>query len=34
MSEQGTPVGAPALRKRFERAKIRLRKLAEEQGLL
>ena len=34
LSEEGTPVAAPALRKRFERAKIRLRKLAEEQGLL
>ncbi len=34
MSEQGTPVASAALRKRFERAKLRLRKLAEEQGLL
>ncbi len=34
MSEQGTPVAPAALRKRFERAKIRLRKLAEEHGLL
>ncbi len=34
MSEQGEPVGPAALRKRFERAKTRLRKLAEEEGLL
>ena len=34
MSEQGTPVAPASLRKRFERAKLRLRKLAEEQGLL
>lgn len=34
MSEQGEPVEVAALRKRFERAKTRLRKLAEEHGLL
>lgn len=34
MSEEGERVEVPALRKRFERAKARLRKLAEEQGLL
>jgi RNA polymerase sigma factor (sigma-70 family) len=31
---QGAPVNAAALRKRFERAKARLRKLAEQDGLL
>jgi RNA polymerase sigma-70 factor, ECF subfamily len=34
MSEDGEPVDAAALRKRFERAKSKLKKLAEEQGLL
>ena len=34
ISEQGEPVEVAALRKRFERAKTRLRKLAEEHGLL
>lgn len=34
MSEEGAPVEVSALRKRFERAKQRLRKLAEEHGLL
>ena len=34
MSEEGEPVEVAALRKRFERAKTRLRKLAEEHGLL
>jgi RNA polymerase sigma-70 factor (ECF subfamily) len=34
MSEDGEPVEVAALRKRFERAKTRLRKLAEEHGLL
>lgn len=34
MSEEGEPVAAAALRKRFERAKERLRELAKQQGLL
>jgi RNA polymerase sigma-70 factor, ECF subfamily len=34
MSEEGAPVEVSALRKRFERAKQRLRKLAEEHGLI
>jgi len=34
MSEDSEPVEVAALRKRFERAKTRLRKLAEEHGLL
>jgi len=34
MSAQGEPAEPAALRKRFERAKAKLRKLAEEQGLL
>jgi RNA polymerase sigma-70 factor (ECF subfamily) len=34
MSEQGEPVETATLRKRFERAKERLRKLAVEHGLL
>lgn len=34
MSEEGDKVEVAALRKRFERAKTRLRKLAEEHGLL
>ncbi len=34
MSAQGEPVEAAVLRKRFERAKLRLRELAEKAGLL
>lgn len=34
ISAEGEPVEAAVLRKRFERAKQRLRKLAEEQGVL
>ena len=34
VAEQGQPIEVAALRKRFERAKSRLRKLAEEHGLL
>jgi RNA polymerase sigma-70 factor (ECF subfamily) len=34
VSAEGEPVDAATLRKRFERAKQRLRKLAEEQGVL
>jgi RNA polymerase sigma-70 factor, ECF subfamily len=34
LSTQETPVDEPALRKRFERIKARLRKMAEEQGVL
>ncbi len=34
LSAEGAPVGAAALRKRFERLKERLRELAREEGLL
>jgi RNA polymerase sigma-70 factor (ECF subfamily) len=34
LSAEGAPVTAPALRKRFERLKERLRELAREEGLL
>ena len=34
LSTAEVPVDEPALRKRFERVKTRLRKLAEEQGVL
>jgi RNA polymerase sigma-70 factor (ECF subfamily) len=34
VSAEGEPVEPAALRKRFERAKVRLRKLAEQDGLL
>lgn len=34
IAAQGEPVDAAALRKRFERAKLKLRKLAEQAGLL
>ena len=34
LSTQAVPVDEPALRKRFERIKTRLRKMAEEQGVL
>ncbi|HEU4731665.1 MAG TPA: sigma-70 family RNA polymerase sigma factor [Kofleriaceae bacterium] len=34
IAAQGEPVDVAALRKRFERAKLRLRKLAEQHGLL
>lgn len=34
LSAEGEPVSAPALRKRFERLKVRLRELAREEGLL
>ncbi len=33
-SEQGKPVGEPALRKRFERLKDKIKKLAVDEGLL
>jgi RNA polymerase sigma-70 factor (ECF subfamily) len=34
IAEQGEPVDVAALRKRFERAKLKLRKLAEQAGLI
>jgi RNA polymerase sigma-70 factor (ECF subfamily) len=34
LSTEGTPVAAAALRKRFERLKDKLARLAKEQGLL
>jgi hypothetical protein len=34
LSTEGTPVASAALRKRFERLKDKLARLAKEQGLL